>query len=118
MPRKTLMSWSSGKDSAWALYQLQQDPDVELLGIFTTVNRAFERVAMHAVRLDLLQQQADTLGLPLQVIDLPWPCSNEEYQSVMAAFVAGAIARGVHCFGFGDLFLQDVREASSKRTPA
>lgn len=110
MPKKTLMSWSSGKDSAWALHRLQQDPEIELLGIFTTVNRQFERVAMHAVRLELLQMQADALGLPLHVIDLPWPCSNEEYQAAMAAFVAQALADGTECFGFGDLFLEDVRD--------
>jgi uncharacterized protein (TIGR00290 family) len=108
--RPTLLSWSSGKDSAWALHQLQQDPGIDLRGLFCTVNQAFARVAMHGVRLELLRQQADALGLPLQVIDLPWPCSNERYQEIMAVFVAEARAAGIACFAFGDLFLQDIRQ--------
>ncbi len=108
--RPTMLSWSSGKDSAWALHQLQQDPSIDLRGLFCTVNQAFSRVAMHGVRLELLQQQAKALGLPLQVIDLPWPCSNEDYQTIMTEFVAGARAAGIACFAFGDLFLQDIRQ--------
>ena len=65
---KTLLSWSSGKDSAWALHTLRQDPQIELAGLFCTVNQAFNRVAMHGVRVKLLQRQADRLGLPLQII--------------------------------------------------
>ncbi|MFZ1416945.1 MAG: ATP-binding protein [Burkholderiaceae bacterium] len=106
---KTLLSWSSGKDSAWALHTLRQDPQIELAGLFCTVNQAFNRVAMHGVRVELLQRQADRLGLPLQIIDIPYPCSNEQYAQVMSEFVTQARAAGVTHFAFGDLFLEDVR---------
>lgn len=110
MKRKTLMSWSSGKDSAWALYQLQQDDSVELAGLFCTVNKEFGRVAMHGVRNELLQRQADSIGLPLTMIELPFPCSNTDYEKIMGGFVKQCKADGVDCFAFGDLFLQDVRK--------
>ena len=106
---KTLLSWSSGKDSAWALHTLRQDPQIELAGLFCTVNQAFNRVAMHGVRVKLLQRQADRLGLPLQIIYIPYPCSNEQYAQVMSEFVTQARAAGVTHFAFGDLFLEDVR---------
>ena len=101
MKRKTLMSWSSGKDSAWALYKLQQDPEIEIKGLFCTVNKKFNRVAMHAVRVDLLQQQAKCIGLPVQIIDIPYPCSNELYEEIMAQFVESAKAAHIEHFVFG-----------------
>ncbi|WP_234977458.1 adenine nucleotide alpha hydrolase [Ferrimonas marina] len=107
---KTWLSWSSGKDSAWALHQLKRDPNVELLGLFTTVNRSAERVAIHGVREALLQAQANSLGLPLVVIDLPFPCSNEDYQACMAHFHQQACDAGIQALAFGDLFLEDVRD--------
>ena len=76
MKKKTLISWSSGKESAWALYKLQQNPEIDLAGLFCTVTKAFDRVAMHGVRVELLQKQADSIGLPLEVIEIPFPCSN------------------------------------------
>jgi uncharacterized protein (TIGR00290 family) len=106
---KTLMSWSSGKDSAWALYQLQSNPDIDLRGLFCTVNSEFQRVAMHAVRIDLLKQQAEHIGLPLQIIEIPYPCSNEQYEEIMARFVAGSKDENIKHYAFGDLFLEDVR---------
>jgi uncharacterized protein (TIGR00290 family) len=106
---KTLMSWSSGKDSAWALFQLQSDPDIDLRGLFCTVNSKFQRVAMHAVRVDLLQLQAEHLGLPLQIIEIPYPCSNEQYEEIMAQFVNGSKDEKIEQYAFGDLFLDDVR---------
>ncbi len=110
MRKRTLLSWSSGKDSAWALHVLRQDPQIELAGIFTTINAKYQRVAMHAVRLSLLKLQAEAAGLPLQLIEIPDPCSNEEYESAMQQFVEGAIAQKIECMAFGDLFLQDIRE--------
>jgi len=106
---KTLLSWSSGKDSAWALHTLRRDPRYEVVGLVTTINRAFDRVAMHAVRTELLRLQADAVGVPLRLIEIPSPCSNEEYESAMGACVARAVAEGVDCFAFGDLFLEDIR---------
>ena len=90
MKRKTLMSWSSGKDSAWALYKLQRNPEIDLAGLFCTVNKAFNRAAMHAVRVELLQQQAESIGLPLEIIEIPYPCSNDAYEEIMTLFVEKA----------------------------
>ncbi len=115
MLKPTLLSWSSGKDSAWALHQLQQSPDHEVRGLVTTINKEHQRVAMHAVRLALLQQQAEAVRLPLTVLELPWPCSNEDYESIMAAFVAGAVEQGNECMAFGDLFLEDIRDYRIKQ---
>ena len=83
--RKVLLSWSSGKDSAWSLHVLRQQPDIELVGLLTTVNVTHERVAMHAVRRDLLATQAAAAGLPLQEIPIPIGCSNEQYDAAMAS---------------------------------
>ncbi len=103
------MSWSSGKDSAWALYKLQQDPTINLAGLFCTVNKEFDRVAMHGVRVELLQKQANSIGLPLEIIEIPYPCSNDDYETIMGEFVARVKGDDVECFAFGDLFLEDVR---------
>jgi len=109
-PKKTLLSWSSGKDSAWALHLLRRRSDLEVVGLVTTVNQAFERVAIHAVRLALLQRQAAAARLALHVINLPSPCSNAEYERAMAEFVEQSKQRGIECMAFGDLFLADIRE--------
>ena len=109
MKKRVMLSWSSGKDSAWALHVLRRDPDVECIGLFTTVNREFDRIAMHAVRRTLLDAQADSIGLPLIIIPIPYPCPNETYEAAMAAFVEEAKRRGVTHFAFGDLFLEDIR---------
>ena len=107
--KKTLVSWSSGKDSAWMIHVLRQDPDIQLAGILTTVNELHQRVAMHAVRVELLQAQADALGLPLWQIPIPSPCPNEVYERVMDAAVKRAVAEGFTHMAFGDLFLEDIR---------
>ena len=109
MKKITLLSWSSGKDSAWALHTLRQNPEIELVGLFCTVNQEFSRVAMHGVRTELLQRQAQAAGLPLHIIYIPYPCSNEQYAQVMSEFVEQAKSDGVTHFAFGDLFLEDVR---------
>lgn len=77
--QRILLSWSSGKDSAWTLHVLRQNPEVEVIGLLTTVNSTHQRVAMHSTRRALLEAQARAVGLPLHVIPLPWPCSNEHY---------------------------------------
>ena len=107
---RVLLSWSSGKDGAWALHELRQDPDLEVVGLLTTFNQAFDRVAMHAVRRELVEAQADSAGLPLIPVMLPWPCSNEIYKERMNTAIAGAKASGVTHMAFGDLFLEDVRD--------
>jgi uncharacterized protein (TIGR00290 family) len=106
---KTLLSWSSGKDSAWALHTLRADARYDVVGLVTTVNCAADRVAMHAVRTELLRRQAEAVGVPLRVVEIPSPCSNDEYESAMGKCIGEAIAEGVDCFAFGDLFLEDVR---------
>jgi uncharacterized protein (TIGR00290 family) len=107
---KALLAWSSGKDSAWALHVLREMSDVEVVGLLTTVNQLHQRVAIHAVRIELLQRQAEALGLPVQVIDLPSPCTNSQYEEVMGKFVDEAKQRGIECMAFGDLFLADIKE--------
>ena len=107
---KTLVSWSSGKDSAWMLHVLKQDPSIEIGGLLTTMNEHFDRVAMHAVRRRLLEAQSDAAGVPLRTVPLPWPCTNEVYEERMSAAVAQAVAEGFTHVAFGDLFLEDVRK--------
>jgi len=106
---KTLVSWSSGKDSAWMVHVLRRRPEIKLAGLLTTVNEAAHRVAMHAVRVDLLQAQADALALPLWQIPIPSPCPNDVYERAMSAAVARAVAEGFTHIAFGDLFLEDIR---------
>lgn len=108
--KRILVSWSSGKDSAWALHLLRQQPDVQVAALITTFNSEADRVAMHAVRRALVETQADRTGLPLWAVELPWPCSNVEYEDRMRAICERAIAGGVTAVAFGDLFLQDVRD--------
>jgi len=107
---KALLSWSCGKDAAWALHVLRQSPDVEVVGLLTTTNKAFDRVAMHGVREVLLEAQAEAVGLPLWKVPLPWPCTNEAYEGRMAAVCIEARAQGIEAVAFGDLFLEDVRD--------
>jgi uncharacterized protein (TIGR00290 family) len=106
---KALVAWSSGKDSAWALHEVRQAGDVEVVGLLTTVTAEFARVSMHAVRETLLDRQAEALGLPCYKIRIPWPCPNERYESEMGRALAEARTRGVSQVVFGDLFLADVR---------
>jgi uncharacterized protein (TIGR00290 family) len=106
---KTLLSWSSGKDSAWALHTLRSDERYDVAGLVTTMNRAADRVAMHAVRSELLRAQAAAAALPLWEVPIPSPCSNDEYEAAMRDVIVRAEEEGVECFAFGDLFLEDVR---------
>lgn len=110
MKKRVLLSWSSGKDSAWALHRLRQRPDVEVVALLTTFNHAMDRVAMHAVRRTLVRTQAERAGLPLWEVELPWPCSNEQYEQRMAEACQRALDAGVEQVAFGDLYLRDVRE--------
>lgn len=112
---KVLVSWSTGKDSAWMLHVLKQQHPEAAAGLLTTTNQAFDRVAMHAVRRELLEAQAAATGLPLHVVALPWPCSNEQYESIMRTAIAGFVADGFTHVAFGDLFLEDVRQYREDR---
>ncbi|MGH9344988.1 MAG: ATP-binding protein [Terriglobia bacterium] len=113
--KRVLLSWSSGKDSAWTLHALRRDAGVEVCGLLTTVNAEFQRVAMHGTRRSVLEAQAEAAGLPLWVVPLPWPCSNEVYERLMAEVCARAVAERVDAVAFGDLFLEDVRAYREKQ---
>jgi uncharacterized protein (TIGR00290 family) len=117
--KRVLLSWSSGKDSAWALHLLRLRPDVELVGLLTTLNSEFQRVAMHGTRRSVLEAQAKAAQLPLWIVPLPWPCSNEQYEKLMAEVCERAVNERVDAIAFGDLFLPDIRayrEAQLKPT--
>jgi uncharacterized protein (TIGR00290 family) len=116
--KRILLSWSSGKDSAWSLHVLRQRGEYEVKGLLTTFNEAAGRVAMHAVRRELVEQQASAAGLPLWAVPLPWPCSNEQYESLMAQTCAKAVSEGIEGVAFGDLFLEDVRAYREKQMAA
>ncbi len=115
LKQKILLSWSSGKDSAWTLHVLRHRGEVEVVGLLTTINTNFQRVAMHATRYALLQAQAEATRLPLWEVPLPWPCSNEVYEAAMSTACASAVQKGISAIAFGDLFLQDVRRYREDR---
>jgi uncharacterized protein (TIGR00290 family) len=106
---KTLLAWSSGKDSAWALHALRQQ-SIEPAALLTTINETAGRVAMHGVRRELLELQAESAGIRLWTIPLPWPCANEDYESRMAEACRQAVAEGFDTLAFGDLHLRDIRQ--------
>ena len=110
-----MVSWSTGKDSAWMLHVINQEYPKAAAGLLTTTNEAFDRVAMHAVRRELLEAQAEAARLPLHVLPLPWPCSNAQYEAIMKSAVEGFVADGFTHVAFGDLFLEDVRRYRVER---
>lgn len=107
--KRALLSWSSGKDSAWTLHILRQNPDIEVVGLLTTLNAEFQRVAMHGTRRAVLEAQAEATKLPLWIVPLPWPCSNEIYEERMAKVCERAVNERIDAIAFGDLFLREVR---------
>ena len=104
-----MLSWSSGKDSAWTLHVLRSTPGIEVVGLLTTINAAHGRVAMHAVREELLEAQAAAAGLPLWKVPIPDACSNADYEKAMSAVMKRALGEGIETVAFGDLFLEDIR---------
>jgi uncharacterized protein (TIGR00290 family) len=115
IPQPTLLSWSSGKDSAWSLHLLRRDPNYRVDALLTTFNGTASRVAMHAVRRELAEAQAERIGLPLWSVDLPWPCSNAVYEGLMQGVCDRALASGITAMAFGDLFLEDIRAYREKQ---
>jgi uncharacterized protein (TIGR00290 family) len=113
--KRTLLSWSSGKDSAWCLHLLRQQNEYEIVGLLTTFNRDANRVAMHAVRRSLVEAQAEAVGIPLWGVDLPWPCSNADYECIMKETCKTAVQSDIECIAFGDLFLTDIRAYREKQ---
>ena len=113
--KRTLLSWSSGKDSAWSLHLLRGMPEYEVVGLLTTFNASADRVAMHGVRRSLVRAQAAVAELPLWEIELPSPCSNEQYEAAMKSACERAVNDGIECVAFGDLFLTDIRAYREKQ---
>jgi uncharacterized protein (TIGR00290 family) len=107
--KKLWLSWSTGKDSAYALHALKNSPDYAVVGLFTTVTEPFARVSMHSTREALLWTQAERLSLPLKIAHIPAQCTNEEYERQMSELVEGAKRQGIAAMAFGDLFLRAVR---------
>ena len=107
--KRILLSWSSGKDSAWALHLLRQNAEWRVEALVTTFNSAADRVAMHAVRRALVEEQARAAGLPLWQVELPWPCSNAQYEEIMRGVCQRAVAEGITDIASGDLYLEDIR---------
>ena len=113
--KRALLSWSTGKDSAWSLHLLQQQGGYEIVGLLTTFNQEANRVAMHAVRRSLVEAQAKAAGIPLWDVDLPRPCSNADYECIMKEKCKVAVQAGIECIAFGDLFLTDIRAYREKQ---
>jgi len=111
---KTWLSWSSGKDSAFALYELQRSAEFEVTALLTTVNEDYDRVAMHAVRHELLERQARQAGLPLEIVKIPRVCTNEIYEAKFLEALRRAESQGVEAVAYGDLFLEDIRAYREK----
>jgi len=110
MRKHVVISWSGGKDSAWTLHTLRQQPEEYCVaGLLTTINQRFNRVAMHGVRRELLEAQAQATGLPLWVVPLPSPCANEDYERRMTNALHFLQRLGMDAIAFGDLYLQDIR---------
>ena len=114
-PRRAMVSWSTGKDCAWAFHRIVQQGGVEIQGLLATVNAEFGRVSMHGVRRELARMKAGAMGLPLMEVELPWPCPNEEYERRMAAACARLRAEGIDTLIFGDIHLADVRAYRESR---
>lgn len=109
MTQRVLVSWSSGKDSAWSLHRLRSDAGVEVVGLLTAFTAGGERVSVHGVPRRCVEAQAEAAGLPLVDVIVPERCPNDVYESAMRAVLAGARARGATHVAFGDLFLEDIR---------
>ncbi len=114
MKSKAVMAWSAGKDSAVALWRLQQDANFQVVGLLTTITSGYDRVSMQGVRRVLLEAQAETLGLKVYPVWIPPRCSNEAYEAEMSRAVETLQGDGVEAVAFGDLFLEDVRAYREK----
>lgn len=110
MKEKILLSWSGGKDSAMALYEIGKTAEYEVAALLTTVSAAYDRISMHGVRRTLLEHQAEALGLPLEIVYLSPNPSNQEYEAKMEETLRTCQAKGIQAVAFGDIFLEDLRQ--------
>jgi uncharacterized protein (TIGR00290 family) len=106
---KALISWSSGKDSAFALHEVRQAGELDVVGAVTTVTETFGRVSIHGVRQEILLAQLAAVGLPPRIVPIPYPCPNEIYEARMAEVISDAAREGITHMIFGDLYLADIR---------
>jgi uncharacterized protein (TIGR00290 family) len=118
MSKRVLLAWSSGKDSAWALQQLRAESGLQVVGLFTTVHDATDRVAVHGVPRPLLREQAACAGLALHEVSIPSPCPNAIYERELGRFVEQAKRDGVQALAFGDLFLEEIRRYRERQFAA
>lgn len=119
LKNKVLISWSTGKDSAYALYELKLKSEFEIAGLFTVLTKPFNRTCMHGVRLKLLAEQAKRLHLPLQIIEIPYPCSNEVYESIIGEFLTRQVENNkISHIVFGDIFLESIRNYRESKLSA
>ena len=107
---KVIVSWSSGKDSCYSLMEILRSGTYQVAGLLTTVTRAYNRVSMHGVRETLLEKQAEELHLPLMKVEIPSPCSNEQYEQIMGGVMERIKSIGIGHMVFGDIFLEDIRK--------
>lgn len=107
--KKVIMSWSGGKDSALALASILKDPTYKVISLFTTITEGYERISMHGVRIELLEEQALSIGIPLIKVYIPKECSNKDYEQIMLSQLKEVLKTGVDTFVFGDLFLEEIR---------
>lgn len=112
---KAVVSWSSGKDSAYALWEILRRRELDVVALLTTVTGTFSRVSMHGVRVEMLDRQAESCGLPLRKVEIPSPCPNEIYERAMSTAISAMRAEGITHIVFGDLFLQEIREYRESR---
>lgn len=110
MKPKALFNWSSGKDSALALYKILQEGQYEISTLLTSINQEFQRISMHGVPISLLEKQVESLGIPLIKMELPKEPSMEEYQEIMSTTMTGIKAQGITHSIFGDIFLENLRK--------
>ena len=108
-PTRTVLLFSGGKDSAWCLWRLSRHPRIRVTALLTTFDDSTGRVPIHDLRIELVQAQADAAGLPLRLLPLVWPCSNEQYQARLGEVLAAEREQGVEAVAFGDLFLREIR---------
>jgi uncharacterized protein (TIGR00290 family) len=110
MKEKAIFCWSGGKDSALALNRVLKEDRFEIVCLLTTLNEHYQRISMHGVRESLLDQQAISIGIPLEKMFVSQRSSNEEYGSKMEAILKRYKSLGVECVIFGDIFLEDLRK--------